>query len=83
LDRRWQLPAAERTLPPYYHCIAGVTMARKLVWFYVVAACLTLAFQIWVRSGVCGDACAVSYAKAVVWAVIWPVSWAVYIAGMR
>jgi hypothetical protein len=56
-------------------------MGRKLVWAYVVAACLTLAFQIWVRSGVCGDACALSYAKAVVWAIFWPLSWIVYISG--
>jgi hypothetical protein len=57
-------------------------MARKLLWAYVAVACLTLAFQIWVRSGVCGDACALSFAKAVVWAIFWPLSWIVYIRGM-
>ena len=49
-------------------------MVRKLMWAYVIIAGLTLAFQIWARSGVCGDACGLSYAKAVVWAVIWPAS---------
>jgi hypothetical protein len=55
---------------------------KALVWTYAIAGCLTLAFQIWVRSGVCGDACALSFAKAVVWAILWPLSWIVYIRGM-
>jgi hypothetical protein len=55
---------------------------KPLLWTYVVAGCLTLAFQIWVRSSVCGDACALSFAKAVVWAILWPLSWIVYIRGM-
>ena len=48
---------------------------------YGAAAVLTLIFQVWVRSGYCGDACGLSYAKAVVWAALWPASWVVYIAG--
>jgi hypothetical protein len=52
-------------------------MARKLLWVYVAMACLTLIFQIWVRWDVCGNACTISFAKAVVWAVIWPASWVV------
>lgn len=56
-------------------------MARKLLWGYVAAAVLTFAFQIWVRSPVCGDACGVSFAKGAVWAVVWPISWCVYLAG--
>jgi hypothetical protein len=56
-------------------------MARKLLWVYVAMACLTLIFQIWVRWDVCGNACTISFAKAVVWAVIWPASWIVYLAG--
>jgi hypothetical protein len=57
-------------------------MARKLLWAYAVAAGLTLVFQIWIRSGLCGDDCAVSYGKAVVWALIWPASWIAYFVGM-
>jgi hypothetical protein len=56
-------------------------MARKLLWGYVVVAILTLAFQIWVRLPVCGDACGISVAKGIVWAIIWPASWVVYLAG--
>jgi hypothetical protein len=58
-----------------------MTTFRKIVLGYAAAAVLTLIFQIWVRSGYCGDGCAVSYAKAVVWAALWPASWVVYIAG--
>jgi hypothetical protein len=57
-------------------------MARKLLWAYVAVACLTLVFQIWVRSGVCGDDCTISFAKAVLWAIAWPLSWIVYVRGM-
>ncbi len=57
-------------------------MARKLLWVYLVIALLTLGFQIWVRSGVCGDACGISFVKGVVWAVIWPASWIVYLIGL-
>jgi hypothetical protein len=57
-------------------------MGRKLLWAYVIAGCLTLIFQIWVRWGACGDSCANSFAKAVVWAVIWPLSWIVYLKGI-
>jgi hypothetical protein len=38
-------------------------------------------FQVWVRSGVCGDACGIAYLKAVVWALIWPASWVAYLSG--
>lgn len=58
-----------------------MTTTRKLLLAYGVVAVLTLIFQLWVRSGVCGDACTLSFAKAVAWAVIWPVSWIVYLAG--
>jgi polyferredoxin len=57
-------------------------MLRKLLWAYAIAALLTLAFQIWVRTGVCGDACALSYGKAIVWAIIWPASWFFYLRGL-
>jgi len=57
-------------------------MLRKLLWVYAIAALLTLAFQIWVRTGVCGDACALSYVKAIVWAIIWPASWFFYLRGL-
>ena len=56
-------------------------MARKLIWTYVVVGILTLAFQIWVRTGVCAPGCTLSYGKAVVWAFIWPASWVAYLAG--
>jgi polyferredoxin len=59
-----------------------MTTTRKLLLAYAVVALLTLIFQIHVRSGVCGDGCTLSYAKAVVWAIVWPVSWVVYISGM-
>jgi len=58
-----------------------MSITRKLLWAYVVAGCLTLIFQIWWRSGVCGDACALSFGKAVVWSIIWPLSWVVFIKG--
>jgi hypothetical protein len=57
-------------------------MVRKWVWAYVVVGVLTLAFQIWVRTGVCAPDCALSYGKAVVWAVIWPASWVAYLWGI-
>jgi hypothetical protein len=57
-------------------------MARKLIWAYAAAAGVTLAFQFWVRSGVCADHCSLSFAKAVVWATIWPLSWIVYLKGV-
>jgi hypothetical protein len=56
-------------------------MVRKLVAAYGVLGLLTLAFQIWVRAGMCGDACGISYLKAIVWAVIWPASWVAYLSG--
>lgn len=54
-----------------------------LIWAYVVMGVWTLAFQIYVRSSVCGAAgtCVLSYAKEIVWSVIWPVSWIVYLSG--
>ena len=54
---------------------------RTLLWAYGSAACLTLISQIVWRSSECGDACAVSFAKAVVWSLIWPLSWIVFFAG--
>ena len=38
-----------------------MSIARKLLWAYGAAALLTLIFQIWRRSGQCGDACALSF----------------------
>jgi hypothetical protein len=57
-------------------------MAVKLFWAYAVVGCLTLVFQIWVRSGVCGENCAISFAKAALWAIVWPLSWIVYLSGV-
>ena len=57
-------------------------MARKLLWGYVGIGVLTLIFQIWVRSGVCGDSCGLSFVKGFVWAVIWPASWVAYLIGL-
>jgi hypothetical protein len=57
------------------------TTRKSLVWLYVVGGCLTLIFQIWWRAGYCGDACALSYGKAVVWSLIWPISWLVFLRG--
>ena len=57
-------------------------MARKLFWAYVAIGLLTLVFQLWVRSGACGDDCTASYGKAVVWAALWPLSWIVYLKGV-
>jgi hypothetical protein len=57
-------------------------MARIVFWAYAAMGFLTLIFQIYVRSSVCGDECAISFGKAVVWAVIWPLSWIVYLAGV-
>jgi len=54
---------------------------HKLLWAYALAACATLVFQIWWRSFECGDACGLSYAKAVVWSIIWPLSWVVFLKG--
>jgi hypothetical protein len=61
-----------------------MTTTRKLLWAYGAVACLTLIFQIWVRSGQCAGAaaCAISFAKGVIWSTIWPLSWAVYLGGM-
>jgi hypothetical protein len=56
-------------------------MVRKLLWGYLGVAILTLAFQLWVRSGACGNDCTISFAKGFIWAVIWPASWVVYLAG--
>ena len=56
-------------------------MLRKLLIAYGIVALLTLIFQVWVRSGVCGDACGIAYLKAVVWALIWPASWVAYLSG--
>jgi hypothetical protein len=58
-----------------------MTTTRKLLWAYAVAGCLTLIFQIWWRSGECGNACALSFAKGVVWSTIWPLSWVVFLKG--
>jgi hypothetical protein len=58
-----------------------MSITRKLLWAYVAAGCLTLIFQIWWRSGYCGDDCALSFGKAVVWSIIWPISWLVFIMG--
>jgi hypothetical protein len=55
-------------------------MTKKFFWAYAAIGVLTLIFQIYVRAGVCGDECAISFGKAVVWAVIWPLSWIVYLA---
>jgi hypothetical protein len=56
-------------------------MVRKLLITYGIITLLTLIFQVWVRSGVCGDACGIAYLKAFVWAVIWPASWIAYLWG--
>lgn len=53
--------------------------ARKAVLAYVAVAVATVIFQIWLRSGQCGDACGLSYAKGAVWSVIWPVYWVYYL----
>jgi hypothetical protein len=58
-----------------------MSTTRKWLWAYAVAAVFTLIFQIWWRSHECGDACALSFAKAVVWAAIWPASWVVFLKG--
>lgn len=54
---------------------------RRLIWAYAILGVLTLVFQIWWRSSQCGDACALSYAKAVVWSTIWPASWVAFLKG--
>jgi hypothetical protein len=59
----------------------GMGITRKLLWAYGAAGLLTLIFQIWWRSGQCGDACALSFAKAMVWSIIWPLSWVVFLRG--
>ena len=59
-----------------------MTTKSKLLWAYAAVALLTLVFQLYVRSGQCGDGCALSYVKGVIWAIIWPASWVVYISGM-
>ena len=41
----------------------GMDTARKLLWPYVALGCLTFIFQIWWRSGYCGDDCALSFGK--------------------
>jgi hypothetical protein len=58
---------------------------RLLLSCYLIAALLTLAFQIWVRSDEClgVTACGMSFAKGVVWSLAWPLSWVVYIAGVK
>jgi hypothetical protein len=57
--------------------------ARKLLRPYVGVGCLTLIFQIWWRSGYCGDAfaCALSFGKGAVWSIIWPLYWVVFLWG--
>jgi hypothetical protein len=54
------------------------------LWLYILAAVLTLAFQIWIRSAQCAgiEGCGLSFAKAIIWSVIWPVCWVVYLAGL-
>ncbi len=60
-------------------------LKKPLVGLYVGLACLTLIFQIYVRSLECAGAwgCGLSFAKGIVWSIIWPASWAVYLAGLR
>jgi hypothetical protein len=59
-------------------------LSEPLLWRYAVAAVLTLAFQIWLRSNLCAGAtaCSISFAKGVVWSIIWPLYWAIYVVGM-
>ncbi len=51
---------------------------------YIVVACLTLMFQIWIRTGYCVGtvACSISLSKAIIWSIVWPLSWLVYLAGV-
>ena len=51
---------------------------QGLRWAYVFAGCLTFAFQIWLRSGPCGDACALGLVKAAGWSIAWPLAWIAY-----
>jgi hypothetical protein len=59
-------------------------LPKPLLWRYAIAAALTLAFQIWVRSNLCVGitACGISFAKGVVWSMIWPLYWIIYVVGM-
>jgi hypothetical protein len=59
----------------------GMDTARKLLWPYVALGCLTFIFQIWWRSGYCGDNCALSFAKGAVWSIVWPLYWVVFLGG--
>jgi hypothetical protein len=53
---------------------------KVLVGLYIGAACLTLMFQIYVRSFQCAGVpdCGFSLAKSAAWSVIWPAFWAEY-----
>ena len=57
---------------------------RKFVFgLYVGIACLTLAFQSYIRLSQCAGtaACALSIGKGAIWSAAWPASWAVFAYG--
>lgn len=58
--------------------------SKKVVFgIYVGIACLTLAFQTYIRTSQCAGAaaCTLSIGKGTVWSAAWPASWAVYAYG--
>ena len=58
--------------------------SRKFVFgLYVGIACLTLAFNTYIRTSQCAGtaACTLSIGKGAIWSAAWPASWAVYADG--